>query len=111
MQQERRRYKRYEVHDDFYVYRSKRIGKIKNISLGGMLCQCAHDSRCKTVDFDIFCPGSSICLSGLPFEAIRKEKEIGNDFNGRQCHVQFAKLSPEKTLELKTFIDAYTVDS
>jgi hypothetical protein len=107
--QERRRYKRYFVHEDVYVYRSKRIGRIVNISLGGMLCQCGHDSKCATVDFDIFCPGSCICVSGLPFETIREEKQTKNKSNDRQCHVRFGKLTPEMTIELKTFIDSYSL--
>ena len=109
--QERRRFKRYSVHEDVYVYRSKRIGRIRNISLGGMLCQCGHDSKCSTVDFDIFCPGSCICVSGLPFEVIREEKQKKIGSNDRQCHVKFAKLTPDKTIELKTFIDSYSVPS
>jgi hypothetical protein len=109
MQQERRKYKRHPVHEDVYVYRSKRIGKILNISLGGMLCQCAHHSKCATVDFDIFCPGSCICLSGLPFKVIREEENVKATVKDRQCHVEFADLNAAKTIELKNFIDAYSV--
>lgn len=106
---ERRRCERYIVHDDVYVYRAKRVGKIRNISITGLLCICGHHHDCLPVDFDIFCPGSSICLGGISYTII-ETKSIDSPPNFvRQCHVQFDPLSHKKNLELERFIEKYTV--
>lgn len=106
---EKRAYKRYLVHEDVYVYRAKRVGRVRNISLTGLMCNCAHHNDCIPVDFDIFCPGSSICLAAIPYTVIEaKNIELPPHFV-RQCHVQFDPLSQKKINELQDFIDKYTV--
>lgn len=105
--EERRMYKRYSVHEDVYVYRPKRVGKIHNISLGGMLCYCAYENNCSVVNFDIFCPGHTICLTGLPFSVVDVINTSALPESKRQCHIKFNKMTPEKVVELKSFIDTY----
>ena len=73
---ERRIHKRYEVHKDVYVYRAERVGRICNISMGGLMCNCVHHSPCAPVNFDIFCPGSNVCLPDLPFRVIEAKNTI-----------------------------------
>lgn len=107
--EERRSCERYTVLDDVYVYRAQRVGKIRNISLTGLLCNCVHRDDCLPVNFDIFCPKSSVCLGGLPYTVVEaKIIEIPPNFV-RQCHVQFDPLSYQKTLELYSFIEKYSV--
>lgn len=108
---ERRAFKRYLVHEDVYVYRAKRVGKIRNISLAGLMCNCAHRNDCLPDDFNIFCPGSSICLSALPYTIMETKNIEFPPHYVRQCHVKFDLLSPEKILELQDFIEKYTVAS
>ena len=108
---ERRVHPRYEVHKDVYVYRAERVGRICNISLGGLMCNCVHHSNCAPVNFDIFCPGSNVCLPDLPFRVVAAKSISSPPHFVRQCHVEFDSLSPEKIFELKAFIDTYTMDS
>jgi hypothetical protein len=105
---ERRGCKRYRVHEDVYVYRAKRVGKIRNISLTGLLCNCVHHNECLPVEFDIFCPGSSICLGSIPYTIIEAREIESPPHFVRECHVQFDPLSHEKNLELERFIEKYT---
>ena len=107
--EERRGYERFIVNDDVYAYRAKRVAKIRNISMTGLLCICVHHNDCLPVDFDIFCPGSCICLGGIPYTIIEiKSIDFSQNFV-RQCHVQFDPLSHKKILELERFIKKYTV--
>lgn len=106
---ERRRYERYLVHEDVYVYRANRVGKVLNISLTGLMCTCVHHDDCIPEDFDIFCPGSSICLAALPYTVIEAKNIESPPHFVRQCHVQFDPLSHKKNLELERFIEKYTV--
>lgn len=106
--EDRRMYKRYLVHEDVYVYRSKRVGKIYNIGLGGMLCYCAYGDSCSSVNFDVFCPGHTICLTGLPFRIVEAMNTSDLPESKRQCHIKFNKMTPQKVVELKSFIDSYT---
>lgn len=106
---DRRAYKRHLVHENVYVYRAKRVGIIRNISLTGLMCNCVHQNDCIPDDFDIFCPGSCVCLAGLPYTIIEKKKIESPPHFVRQCHVKFDPLSHQKMCTLKWFIEKYTV--
>lgn len=111
---ERRTCKRYVVHEDVlcipcYIYRAKRVGKVRNISLTGLMCNCVHHNDCIPVDFDIFDPESSICLAALPYTIIETKSIESSPHFTRQCHVKFDPLPPEKILKLQSLIGKYTV--
>ena len=106
---ERRAHKRYEVVKNVHVYRAERVGKICNISMGGLMCNCVHHSNCSSVNFDIFCPGSCVCLSDLPYTLVETKSISVPPHFIRQCHVKFNSLSPEKFSDLQAFIDAYSL--
>jgi len=95
-----------------YVYRNGRVGKIYNVSGGGILCTCIHGSMCDTSVPEIFCPGNSVCLSGIPFQVISSivgTDEVSPLINLRKCHVKFEPLTKEKVNELELFIDNYSL--
>lgn len=109
---ERRMHKRFLVTDNIYVYRSKRVGKIRNASEGGLLCTCLGEKQCNSANFDIFCPGSNICLGAMPFKVV-KSKNIyvtgSSSAEGRKCHIKFDDLPVEKISELNDFLTKYSI--
>ena len=107
---ERRKYPRYDVHKDVYVYRAERVGKICNISLGGLMCNCVHHSDCVPVNFDIFCPGNHVCLPDLPYKLVEAKSISSPPHFVRQCHIEFDSLSPEKIFELRAFIEVFALE-
>lgn len=109
---ERRKHKRFSVQKGVHAYSLEKVGKIHNVSLGGLLCNCLHGILCGPSEFDIFCPGGSVCLSGLPFKIV--ESKIAQESSSsiikiRKCHVKFSALTHEKQNDLKAFINNYSL--
>jgi hypothetical protein len=106
---ERRNCERFMVHDGVYVNCAQKVGKIRNISMTGLLCTCEHYSECLPVNFDISCPGSSICSEDIPCTIIDSKAEKSPSFSVKQCHVQFDPLPHKKNLELEKVIEKYSL--
>lgn len=114
--EEKRKHKRIKLREGFYGYRtSGRIGEILNVSAGGMLCRCSQEDICDDGAYDIFCPGNSICLSGVPVKSVSSSQQSSSSSPGgqaRRCHLKFdeSQLTAKKNFELKVFLDAYLED-
>ena len=106
---ERRGCERFTVHDEVFVQCAQGTGKITDISMTGFLCSCDNQSGCFPASFDIFCPGSNICLDDVPYTII-ETKGVENQLKFRKlCRVQFDPLSYQKNLKLQSVIERHTL--
>lgn len=106
--EERRCCERFSVHDGVYVNCAQKVGKIRNISMTGLLCTCEHKSEGLPVNVDISCPGSSICLEDVSCTIIDTKAEKSPSYFVKQCHVQFDPLSHQKNLALQRVIEKHS---
>lgn len=94
-----------------------KIGRIKNISMGGVGLEYIFTDDCKNTDsaVDIFLPQAEFYLPKLPRKTIYDipVREPGLDFNPgqflptMQCGLQFGALSHEQLAQLSSLIQTY----
>ena len=90
-----------------------RLGKIENISLGGLMFQhIAGKKRLSgTFVLDILQADSRFFLANVPFEIrsdiLLKDDETGNPFDMRRVRLQFRHLSADQEAKLKGFLLNY----
>jgi c-di-GMP-binding flagellar brake protein YcgR len=108
---ERRRHKRHDVKVDAIVSHHGRMGKIKNISMGGLMCRCIGNSRPSlgSCVFDIYCAtnGFRFALRKIPSTIIAEHldsDETCTTNSLRLCSVKFDQLSPGHEEQLQDFI-------
>jgi c-di-GMP-binding flagellar brake protein YcgR len=118
-QSERRKYKRFNVKDLAIAVPnipSSQIGRIVNISKGGMAVRYLEQSNwlgnAAAVDILV---NSNFLMADIPIENVFDFK-VENHFsfsiiNERQCCLQFGALPPEQELLLDDFIIKYTAGS
>lgn len=117
MNEEQRKHKRYEIENDTFVSCNGNIGKIRNISMGGVFCRCVGNEGPKedACIFDIFCADEDIKLKlkKVPVTIIKKHLDqdaLCKTTLARRCNVMFDQLAPEQTSQLENFIEHYAVE-
>ena len=119
MQQERRRYIRYEkLGRAFSVYgrKSSKVGNIKDISLGGLSFEYIYGRGKKgnTSQIDIFLAENDFLLYGLSckvvYDFIVYVPRISNQFSSslikRRCGIRFTSLSGSNRRKSESFLES-----
>lgn len=111
LQEERRRHTRYDLKVDAIVAHDGTMGKVKNISFGGLMCRCIGNSRPKlgACDFDIYCAvnGFRFALRKIPSTIIAEHlgyDETCTTNSMRLCRVKFDQLTLEQQQQMQAFI-------
>ena len=118
MKIEKRKFKRFGTEDlAFAVFRPEfeRLGRIKNISRGGLSCVYLDDKfigkNCSQLRVDILLPNGEFYLSVVPCEVIydlnmveEKYKSSISFMESRRCGLKFGKLSGEQRAQLDFFL-------
>lgn len=114
---ERRKHKRFKVKNDTFVAHAGNIGKIKNISMGGLSCRCIGNKgpSTDTCVFDIFCAneGTTFKLKKVPVTIIKKhlnQDALCKTTLARRCNVMFDELAPEQKAQLESFLRYHAID-
>lgn len=113
---ERRRHPRYKAKFGVAALHEGNIGKVNNISLGGISCSCSFiDSpACNSNShMDIFFgPGANtVHLQNLPIRIVNSDMNLGTSplcLFSRNCRIQFGELTDNQLDHLKKFISLYT---
>jgi hypothetical protein len=116
---ENRKFRRFIAQDmAFAVFRPHftKLGKIKDISKGGMAFEYVTFEGAKkdSGEIDLFVSGARFHLSRIPAETVY-DCSVGNDhytFNPfverRRCAVQFGEFTEEQATQLRHFIETHT---
>ncbi len=110
---ERRQDKRYEAKDTIFVIHSENIGRIKNISMGGLYCSCLFNPNTpeEATEFDIFCHNNSPILKKIPFKKIFTSLDCRSPFSMllmRKCGVKLLHLNSFQKSRLEYLILHHT---
>jgi hypothetical protein len=118
---ERRKYARYLPQENAFAALGcdyTRVGKIKNIALGGLAFEyiVGDGQNEKATETDIFLVGNVIQLHNLPCRIIYDFKVrvpyVNNNYlkilTTKRCGLAFDKLNKEKDFQLRLFLTAYT---
>jgi len=92
----------------------QRLGKIKDISRGGLAFEylCTEGCGEGSSEIDVFLSGNGFHLPKIPCEIVY-DCQIGEDstsmasFQHRQCGVEFGQLTGEHETKLQLFLDKY----
>lgn len=110
---ERRKHKRYRLSKEAFVRHFDNQGTIVNLSMGGMLCECAVN-RGLSPDSEAFgiCYGEDRCvLNKIKIRRITEKvtecQEAGAPVLKRKCGIQFEELNKKQQDQLKKIISAY----
>lgn len=108
---ERRRHKRYRVQERAFVHHDRNVGDIKNVSMGGLCCQCSSDPGYspKSGEFGIVCPTDKLSLRGIPFRHVVHEvtESPKSMFLSHLCRVEFTGLARNQQDQLEQFLNSY----
>ncbi len=119
---EQRRQIRFVPHDSAFAALGStfaRVGKIKNISIGGLAFEYItdEDSDQEASQLDIFLSGNDFHLAKVPCRVVydmpkRKSDDasriVFETFMTKQCGVQFVGLTEDKVSQLDLFLNVYT---
>ncbi len=113
---ERRKHPRYKTKEGAVALHAGNVGRINNISLGGVSCSCTFvdSTACdKNTHLDIFFSHSDnpIHLQDIPVSIASAEMSLGSVFSclfSRRCGIQFGELTESQEDLLKEFIAHYT---
>ena len=98
---ERRASQRFKMNDDNFVIHARNVGKIEDISLGGLCCTCINVDLDPAADdkIEIRCPNTRIHLPDIGIQiletAVTGGASIFNVFT-RKCHIKFQKLTGDQ---------------
>lgn len=106
---ERRKSQRFKVGNGHFIIHSRNVGKIEDISLGGICCSCINEEFDPASEnkIDIRCPKNNMYLEKLGINILETEITSGASiFNvfTRICHLKFQKLTEEQIHQLNNFI-------
>ncbi|MBI5557660.1 MAG: PilZ domain-containing protein [Deltaproteobacteria bacterium] len=107
---ERRKDQRFKLTDDgHFIVHARNIGKIENISLGGLCCSCVNDIFDPHSDntIDIRCKKDHLHLQKLGINILATEITAGKSFFNvftRTCHLKFQEISAGQLQQLHYFI-------
>lgn len=117
---DRRKHKRHRVKDNSYAAispHSKKLGKILNISKGGLVFEYLHNDEPENSDHDqtIYLSSNGCYVEDIPFKVI-DDLEITNNLSFnlmkmRKQRVQFSNISPKQSFALDFYIRNNSVDS
>ncbi len=108
---DQRIHKRYTVFDGPILLDSSHIGKIENISDGGLLCLCLlSEEHQKADNLSISCPSNDFHMENIPFNTIRTmvKRDTFGHLCYRQCGIKFGELNPGQWRMLQYFMENYT---
>ncbi|MFZ5764922.1 MAG: PilZ domain-containing protein [Thermodesulfobacteriota bacterium] len=109
---DRRKDQRFKLANGHFVVHSGNIGKIENISMGGLLCSCINDEHTPhpTGTLEIRCLEKQTSLCELNIRILRSDifpgESIFNVFV-RKCHILFEEMSEEQHTRLIDFISSH----
>jgi len=106
---ERRKSQRFKVGNGHFIIHSRNVGKIEDISMGGLCCSCINEEfdPASGDKIDIRCLKNSAYLENLGINILETETTSGASiFNvfTRICHLQFQKLTDDQIQQLSNFI-------
>ncbi|QTA92140.1 PilZ domain-containing protein [Desulfonema magnum] len=121
---ERRKYSRFLAQDDTFVALGRdfsKVGKIKDISMGGLAFEYISDEKMKNTDdsvLDIFLSEHEFHISKVPCEVVYdmpiREPDITflfiKTFIMNRCGVKFGTLTEHHRRQLKFFLKNYTLN-
>jgi hypothetical protein len=108
--EERRIAERVKPTEDCIVVHSKKVGNIKDISIGGLYCTCFQDSTCKKNiqrEIDILCGNGSFLVKGLQVKVVRTETIAGRfltNFEVKKCRLQFVEMKEDQYFGIETIV-------
>ncbi|MBW1741830.1 MAG: PilZ domain-containing protein, partial [Deltaproteobacteria bacterium] len=116
---EKRRFRRFIAQDmAFAVFRPHftKLGKIKDISRGGMAFEYVTFEGAKedSGEIDLFVSGARFHLSRMPAQTVYDSGVADNHYTfspfveRRRCAVQFGELTQEQTTQLNHFLETHT---
>lgn len=115
--EERRVHPRYELQEEAFIVHSGNIGKIKNISKGGLLCRCIGNPTNAPQEclFDMMSVGDDYAfkLKKVPARIITEYFTPASSCQNtvvRRCGVQFDGLSSEQRSKLDNFIASHAAE-
>lgn len=111
--EERRIHKRYEANDYLFVVHSGNIGKIKNISMGGLKCSCVYNPYLPedSNEFDICCMPDHIYLKKIQFRKVYtglKHLPTSSMLLTRECGIQLLYLNTSQKSKLEYLLLHHT---
>ncbi|MCB2181199.1 MAG: PilZ domain-containing protein [Desulfobulbaceae bacterium] len=107
--QERRKNQRFKIKKDFLIVHFNNIGRIRDISLGGMCCSCLNnefDPKSHN-KIDIRCLKNNFYLQNIGVKLLSSKVIDEGEFTHlftRKCRLQFDRLTPRETEKLTGFI-------
>jgi hypothetical protein len=107
---ERRKSQRFKLkNDNNFVIHARCIGKIEDISLGGLCCTCINEDLDPASDnkIEIRCPHAFIYLANIGIDILGTKATNGASiFNlfTRTCHIKFQELKDDQTQMLHSLI-------
>lgn len=110
---ERRKYKRYSLTKEAFVKHANSLGRIVDLSLGGMLCECTVSNGLSPDSDGLgICYGNDRCEMGKIkvrriIEKVREIPGADSPLLTRKCGIQFEDLSPTQRTQLKKIISGY----
>jgi len=109
-QEERRKFKRYEITEDVYIaFRPELvlIGKLRDICIGGVGLECAlyeNQSIARDVEVDIFSGSTSMHLAEVPckvaYDVTVEDFSFLGVFEVHRCGLEFKALSSTTIAEM-----------
>jgi len=119
-QPEKRKFIRYQTKEKVFAALGEqfsRVGKVKDISLGGLAFEYVNEQYpCNDLTrIDIFATGNGMHLRRLPCRKIyempaksdHQHTEPSHGMNIKRCGVEFGKLTKGDINQLKALIDTY----
>lgn len=113
---ERRKSQRFKVENGHFIIHSRNVGKIEDISMGGLCCSCINEDFDPASEdkIDIRCLKNNVFLENMGIDILETEitngASIFNVFT-RICHLKFQKLTEYQIHQLNKFILQNTIGS
>lgn len=119
MNTERRQFRRFLADDRAFAClrpHFERLGKIKDISRGGLAFEylCNDGCREEPSEIDIFLSGDGFYLPNMPCRVVY-DFQIGEDVTSistlqdRRCGVQFSQITEGQKSKLQLFLNKYII--
>jgi len=115
MMNDRRKYKRYQVNQNAFVFGSDHPGRISNISLAGMkFSHICEEELCDTENISILDPENEFFMKQIPCQVV-SQSITGSDLPASSIHTAHVRvsfqLSPSQETRLKEYINTASVGS